>query len=229
MFILESFYCIYKLYDLKLPPYLIKYLIAFLQDRTASIEFESTLSRPFKLRSGTPQGSLLSPLLYIIFTADSMNGIPHHTEHGLFRDDTALWASSNTTSNLATRMQHSVEAFESWCTSWKLKLQPTKTELIHFNVHPHRKYKYEVSVKVEGIMIKPKDSTRYLSVIIDNKLKWNTYLDHIEQTVAPRISLLRYLSSVARGANGKDYDHSIQVTCKTDNIIWTSSSPDSGQ
>lgn len=192
---------IYKLYDLKLPPYLTNYLIAFLQDRTANIELENTLSRPFKLRSGTPQGSPLSPLLYIIFTADSMNGMPDHTEHGLFADDTALWASSNKTSNLATRMQQSVEAFENWCRSWKLKLQPSKTELIHFNVHPRRKYKHEVSVRVEETMIKPKDSTRYLGVIIDKELKWNTHLDHIEQTVAPRISLLRYLSSAAGQAN----------------------------
>ena len=119
---------IYKLYDLRLPKYIINYLISFLDNRTAAIELENVLSRPFKLQSGTPQGSPLSPLLYILYTANSMNGLPQHTEHGLFADDTALWTSSNRMSCLNKRLQTSVDAFESWCKSWKLKLQPTKTD-----------------------------------------------------------------------------------------------------
>ncbi|CAF1413612.1 unnamed protein product, partial [Rotaria sordida] len=93
---------IYKLNDYRLPRYIINYLISFLQNRTAAIEIENVLSRPFNLKSGTPQGSPLSPLLYIIYTADSMNGIPTHTEHGLFADDTALWTSGNTMTILNT-------------------------------------------------------------------------------------------------------------------------------
>jgi hypothetical protein len=42
-------------------------LISFLQDRTAAVEMENILSRPFNLNSGTPQGSPLSPLSYIIY------------------------------------------------------------------------------------------------------------------------------------------------------------------
>ena len=113
---------IYKLNDLRLPRYIVNYMISFLQHRTASIELENILSRPFQLMSGTPQGSPLSPLLYIIYTADSMNGIPSHTEHGLFADDTALWTSCTSTAFLSNRLQNSIEAFESWCNSWKLKL-----------------------------------------------------------------------------------------------------------
>lgn len=54
---------IYKLHNLRLPQYLIRYIIAFLSRRTASIELENRLSHPFQLKSGTPQGSHLSPLL----------------------------------------------------------------------------------------------------------------------------------------------------------------------
>lgn len=64
-----------------------------------------------------------------------------HTEHGLFAGDTALWTSSSTISNLSARLQQSIDAFENWCKSWKLKFQPTKTEMIHFTIHPRKKYK----------------------------------------------------------------------------------------
>jgi len=174
-----------------------------MHNRTANIELEGALSRTFNLKSGTPQGSPLSPLLYILYTADSMNSMPQHTEHGLFADDTALWTSSNTTSNLNKRLQQSIAAFDKWCGCWKLKLQPTKTELLHFSVHPRRKYKYEVKVQVGNTMIKPSKATRYLGVIIDSQLKWIDHMQHIERNVAPRIGLLRFLSSAAEDSNDK--------------------------
>ncbi|CAF3143172.1 unnamed protein product [Rotaria socialis] len=66
------------------------------------------LHKQFNLKSGTPQGFPLSPLLYIMYTADSMNEIPTHTEHGLFANDTALWTSSNIMTYLSSRFQQSV-------------------------------------------------------------------------------------------------------------------------
>ncbi|CAF2114894.1 unnamed protein product [Rotaria magnacalcarata] len=121
-----------------------------------------------------------------------MNDIPTHIEHGLFADDTALWTASNTMTYLSSRLQQSVDAFESWCKSWKLKLQPTKTEMIHFTIHLRKKYKHPVEVKVDNTTIKPLDHARYLGVIIDKQLNWRRHLDHIETKIAPRIGLLRY-------------------------------------
>ena len=148
-----------------------------------------------------------------------MNGIQTHTEHGLFADDTALWTSGNTMTILTSRLQQSIDAFESWCQSWKLKLQPTKTELIHFSLHPRKKYKHPVEVTVGNTIIQPLEHTRYLGVIIDKELKWRSHLDHIETRIAPRISLLRYLSRTAYEPNNKTMINIFKSIVRT-NIIY---------
>jgi hypothetical protein len=194
---------IYKVHDLRLSEYLIRFVVAFLESRTASIELENILSRPFSLRSGTPQGSPLSPLLYIIYTADSMSGISNNTEHGLFADDTALWTSSNTVVNVCHRLQQSVDEFQRWCVAWKLAIQPIKTELIHFSPHPRKKYKNQIAITVENTKIKPQESARYLGIIFDRKLNWRAHTNHIESKIASRIGLLRFLYLSATDPNDK--------------------------
>ena len=194
---------IFKCNELRLPQYLIKYLVSFLDKRTAAIELDNTLSRLFTLNSGTPQGSPISPLLYILYTADSMNGIPSNTEHGLFADDTALWTASHVIRSLNSKLQKAINEFQKWCQSWHLKLQPAKTELIHFSLHPNKKYKNPVQVTVGNTTIKPVTSTRYLGVLFDYKLNWKTHIQHIETKIAARICLLRFLNKVAINANDK--------------------------
>ncbi|CAF2154520.1 unnamed protein product [Rotaria magnacalcarata] len=126
-----------------------------------------------------------------------MNGIPPHTEHGLFADDTALWTSSHQLTNLNDRLQQSINEFEKWCKAWKLKLQPIKVELVHFSIHPRNKYKNPVQVKVENIIIQPATSTRYLGMTMDNRLSWRTHLKQVETRIAARLSLLRFLNRAA--------------------------------
>ncbi|CAF2700723.1 unnamed protein product [Rotaria sp. Silwood2] len=85
--------------------------------------------------------------------------------------------------------------------AWKLKLQPTKTELIHYSPHPRKKYKNPVSIKEEDTTVRLLDSTRYLGVIINKRLNWRCHLHHIESKIADRISALRYRSISAPNPN----------------------------
>jgi hypothetical protein len=130
-----------------------------------------------------------------------MNSIPDHTEHGLFADDTALWTASNTITNLNQRLQTSNNEFYTWCTTWKLNIQPTKTEMLYFSPHPRKKYKNKLTIHVENTAINPTPSARYLGIIFDKQLKWRSHLHHIEEKIAPRISLLRLLSKLNPNSN----------------------------
>ncbi|CAF1196594.1 unnamed protein product [Adineta steineri] len=183
---------IYKMNDFRIPVYFIRWIISFLCKRTAQTELENQLSHSFEIKNETPQGSPLSPLLYILFTSDSMNSIPSQVDYGLFADDTAIFTSSNTTSRVRDRLQESIDQFVLWCHPWKLVIQPTKTELIHFSPHSRKKYSNPIHLKVSNNDIRPQPFARYLGTSFDKQLRWQEHVKHIETRIQSRINLLRF-------------------------------------
>ena len=76
-------------------------------------------------------------------------------------------------------------------------------ELIHFSVHPRKKYAYPIEVKVGSTIVKPKQQARYLGVIFDQKLTWKQHVQHVKEKVQSRISLLRFLSQSTPESNSR--------------------------
>ncbi|GBL87800.1 RNA-directed DNA polymerase from mobile element jockey [Araneus ventricosus] len=103
---------IYKLIQLNFPKYLINILKSFLENRTFKVVIHGETSNTGVIKAGTPQGSVLSPILYSIFTSD----FPSHprTITCLFADDSAVLAQ------------------EDWLTKWRIAVNKDKTKAIIF-------------------------------------------------------------------------------------------------
>jgi hypothetical protein len=93
--------------------------------------YGSTLSRYYPVQSGVPQGSVLGPLLYLIFTAD----IPTSADTLLatFADDTAIMSSDSCPDRASEKFQQHLNALQTWLDQWKVKrstiLSPLKSPL----------------------------------------------------------------------------------------------------
>lgn len=190
---------LWKLNEMKVPTYLWCWIHLFLTHREAKIEYKASVSSTFKLQRGTPQGSPLSPLLYILFTADSLTSIPAYTHANLFADDTSIWSDSNTITNLRKRLQESVDLFVGWCKRWKLQVQPTKTKLVHFSNHPRRKLKTPLTITIDGQTVPLSNEAKYLGVTFDRALNFKTHLKEMKKKTSSRIGLLRYLARNTEG------------------------------
>ena len=202
---------LWKLKEMMVPTYQWYWIKSFLHHRKAKIEYKCALSSTFILQRGTPQGSPLSPLLYILFTADSLAKIPNHTHADLFADDTCIWSDSNTITNLRSRLQESVDQFVGWCKRWKLQVQPTKTKLVHFCNHPRRKQKTPLTITIEGQTVPLTNEAKYLGVTFDRTLDFKTHIKEMKKKTSCSIGLLRYLGRNAE----EDPTHSLNMLHKS--------------
>ena len=117
-------------YKLNLPNRLIRLLSSFLTDRTLKVVYEGCTSHIVNLKAGTPQGSPLSPIIYIIYVNDYPEDIERNCSLSQFADDTAIWTTTYTKSKAIRNMQEALNSLEGWCRRWRVKLNGEKSNLL---------------------------------------------------------------------------------------------------
>ena len=104
-----------------------KWLSDFLFNRTARVKLDGTISRQVKLKEGVPQGGVVSPTLFLVYTNDITTTVPRHVSNILHADDFAVWCAEEHTTTAAHRIQNTINEVCSWTESWALQLNTTKT------------------------------------------------------------------------------------------------------
>nr|XP_015840350.1 PREDICTED: RNA-directed DNA polymerase from mobile element jockey-like [Tribolium castaneum] len=167
---------IYKLIKMEIPIALTKLIASYLQNRKFYVRINEETFEIEKASAGVPQGSLLEPILYNLYTSD----IPKRkdTTLGLYADDTAILAHGKTTLKITKRLQLHLNKLTRWYKKWRIKINKEKTQAIIFEYKMKREYPRE-KVKINNVNIKRQDKVKYLGIIMERYLKFNK---HIEET-----------------------------------------------
>ena len=123
----------YKIFMLDQPTKMTRWFSDFLVGRVIQVNVNGFLSGQINPAAGVPQGSVLSPLLFLIYVNDLPK--PHHRQNSKsqFADDTALWAASRNVHIAAKLFQKDLRKLAKWCAKWRIKLNPEKTKVIVFS------------------------------------------------------------------------------------------------
>ena len=183
----------YKLhYKHKISGQFLKCINSFLRNRFTRVLLKKG-SSVWKLQKlGLPQGSSLSPILYILFTNDFKLDNPKFVKMGCFADDTAFWTNPSSLKMLKyKKLQHELNNFTDWTKYWKMSLNPTKC----ITMKIHKKYKNYTcfNYKIDDFDVKKVDVCRYLGLWIDESLSMSTHLDKITTKVRHNLSHLYFL------------------------------------
>ena len=123
----------YKIFQIDLPTKMTRWLSDFLVGRLIQVNVNNFFSNQINPKAGVPQGSVLSPLLFLIYVNDLPT--PHHKQNSLSQvaDDTAQWAFSLNIHIAAKLLQQDLLKLAMWCAKWRIKLNPDKTKVIIFS------------------------------------------------------------------------------------------------
>ena len=139
------------------------------------------------LSQGVPQGSVIGPKAYTIYTKSLEDIIEHHgLQYHIYADDIQIYMPLSHPRNIE-RLELCLRELYAWLTANKLKLNSTKTELLQ--ITPLNKPPVKLSLTVNGNIIKCSDQVKDLGVFLDSKL---TMVDNIQSVTRRAYYALMY-------------------------------------
>jgi hypothetical protein len=179
------------------PGWVLRWTQSYLAERSATLVFDGEESEPIPVEAGVPQGSPLSPILFILYIATLYEAIEAaHPGIGIigFADDTNLLAISRDPAANARRLERVWETCERWARTRGMQFEPGKSELVHFT---RARAPPQASVRLGASIVKPEESARFLGVWLDRKLRWNCHLKKVKTKLeTQKLALTRLAASV---------------------------------
>lgn len=177
---------LYKIKNTLPSPYYLL-LKSYISERHFQIKYNNSYSACYQVKSGVPQGSVLGPLLYLIFTADLPT--TNNTTIATFADDTALVAVNNDPVVASQRLQHHLNLLQHWFSKWKIKINQTKSVQVTFTT----KHKTCPPVTINNIQIPVQSEVKYLGLHLDQKLTWQKHVKTKRQQLNIKLREMSWL------------------------------------
>ena len=155
---------------------------SYLTARSQCVSVEEALSEIICLLFGVPQGSVLGPILFTIYTLPlykiaDRHGIQIH----MYADDTQLYVLYDVTDmeqrqEVSVRLEKCISDIQSWMVTNKLQLNGSKTELVVLASSYFSKQSRDFHLKIYNDLISPSDSAKNLGVLLDQHLNMETHV-----------------------------------------------------
>jgi len=167
----------------------IAWLKDYLYNRQQTVVYNGTSSGNNNVTVGVPQGSILGPLLFVLFIND-LPTVLSKSKVVLYADDTALFSSGNATS-VRDDLQSDLDALEAWFSANKLTLNIKKTKwMLVGSPHLLKKCR-KLVLSISSIILEQVASFKYLGIYIDEHLSWKVHIKYMTGKISSRLGLLR--------------------------------------
>lgn len=172
---------LYKLYNIGFRGNTYNLLKSYLSERKIFTNVNDKTSALHDIPCGVPQGSVLGPLLFLVYINDMYRCIADHNLK-IFADDSNVFVTSDTVIDLFSKSNLILSQLHKWCTSNKLVINLSKSTYMLFK--PSRTTidlinQHNLQVSLYGNALQYSEKFKYLGVWLDSSLSWDTHTTHL--------------------------------------------------
>ena len=208
---------LYKLQTVGITGHLLQWFTDYLNNRKQRVVLPGDFSHWANLKAGVPQGSILGPLLFLIYINDIVRNI--NSSIRLFADDTSLYIIVENPIQAATILNSDLSQIYTWASNWLVTFNPSKTESLLFSrklfkpLHPTLYMNQQDIITVE--------SHKHLGLTFTNDLSWHEHLNNIKTKAWHRINVMRKLKfQLSRKSLQIIYFSFIKPLLEYADVVW---------
>ena len=159
---------------------------SYLTNRKQCVKIGDTLSQTDTIKCGVLQGSILGPLLFLIYINDIVNcsNILQFTQ---FADDTCIFYSAKPDPSIENTLNNELKKVSKWPTTNKLSLNVDKSSYLNFSPN-NREIKLNLCINKE--VLKEKEHAKYLGILIDKNLSWKPQINAVKLCLSKGCAIL---------------------------------------
>ena len=151
-------------------PTAIQLIYSYLSNRVQSVKVNNSISDPLPIRTGVPQGSVIGPLLFILF----INDLTNIGSCYLFADDCIIEQTGDTLETAISQTNRQIKYYTDWYRSNLLKINANKSAVLLLTNRPTNTDRLQ-PVTVDGLTVPFNHSLKYLGLTLDRALNWNNH------------------------------------------------------
>ena len=172
-----------KLTKLGLSARSVCWFTSYLCNRKQLTLVNNAMSSILPITTGVPQGSILGPLLFLIFINDIETSIKH-SNIKLYADDTALYKASNDSNISQLRLQSDINSLKVWCDRNKLTINVNKTKIMTFGAGNKLRQSRIPDFYLNDTRLEHVSNYKYLGITLDSKLTYNKHVNTVIRTTS---------------------------------------------
>ena len=172
--------------------HLLSWFHDYLTSRTQRVVLPGATSDLVYIKSGVPQGSILGPLLFLVYINDIVYGIESNIN--LFADDTSLYITSDNPQSAADILQSDIVRISSWADKWLVTFNPSKSESLIVS-RKRSQQLHPPLIMYDRPIIEVNDH-KHLGVYLSTDCSWHSHISFMTKKAWKRVNIMRKLKHV---------------------------------